>query len=51
MVLIAASGIATGGRVVHHLKAFAPDALRQHIERELRWPVQIPEYRESIELK
>ncbi len=130
MVIIAASGMATGGRVVHHLQAFAPDhrntillagyqaggtrgaalaggaktlrifgqdvpvraevaqldhlsahadaseilawlrglaraprctfithgepaaadALRQRIERELRWPCHLPYYTETVEL-
>jgi hypothetical protein len=34
----------TGGRIVHHLKYMAPDALRIKIERELNWDCEMPEY-------
>ena len=45
------NGTAPKTTFVTHGEPVAADALRQRIERELRWPVQIPEYRESVELE
>jgi len=33
-----------------HGEPAASDALRQRIERELRWPVSMPEYRQAYVL-
>ena len=38
------------GVFVTHGEPDAADALRQRIERELGWPAQIPEYRDSVDL-
>jgi predicted metal-dependent RNase len=63
MVIISASGMLTGGRVLHHLQAYGPDpyithgepdasdALRIRIKRELGWSARVPEYLEKVSLQ
>ena len=35
---------------ITHGEPPAADALRQRIERELRWPCRVPDYLETVEL-
>jgi len=44
-------GGAPRGTFVVHGEPHASDAMRQQIERELRWPVTMPEYRQSYSLE
>jgi len=65
MIIISASGMLSGGRILDHLEATgripgityvthgepdASDALSTRIKRELGWNARVPEYLETVSL-